>query len=88
MFYYNLQINKLEYFYKLDSRNKNKILLGLNKINKSLKRFVAKEKQKKSSIKFDKIFDIWSSLPVTHAITNQTLNRLTSEFGWDPVLLA
>ena len=29
--------------------------------------------------------DIWGSPSVTHKITNQTLSRLTSEFGRDPV---
>ena len=33
----------------------------------------------------NKKIDIWGSPSVTHKTTNQTLSRLTSEFGWDPV---
>jgi len=33
----------------------------------------------------NKKIDIRGSPSVTHKTTNQTLSRLTSEFGWDPV---
>ena len=48
-----------------------------------------KNNQTKEKYKFRKNIkiDIWGSPSVTHKTTNQTLSRLTSEFGWDPVRL-
>ena len=47
-------------------------------------KYITKRK-KNILIKKRKKIDIWGSPSVTHKTTNQTLSRLTSEFGWDPV---
>ena len=39
-------------------------------------------------LKKKKVFDTWTSHAVPHHSTNHALSRLTSEFWWDPVLLA
>ena len=54
--------------------------------------FINKEFYRKKSIKFDniqnikKVISTWTSHAVPHHSTIHASSRLTSEFGWDPVL--
>ena len=60
-------------------------MLAKNYIKKNISQIEDKINIKvKMKEKIAKI-DIWGSPSVTHKTTNQTLSRLTSEFGWDPV---